>query len=231
MARRTLRDRLPEVAAAACAVFIEKGYRRAHVADVASRSGLSQGAVYGYVDSKEALFALALTHAIGSPPLDRLALPVPTPGPGALLEPLTAWEPRDSFPVLTAALRRRSPDDVRAEFAGVVDELYDVLERNRLFLSLVERSAPDLPELADLYYGRLRGGRVSDLEAYVRRRVRQGHFRDVPDAGIATRFVVETVAWFAWHRMDDREAHALDASLARATVGRLLVDALVPSEP
>ena len=37
MARSTLRDRLPEVAAAACATFIEKGYRRAHVSDVAER--------------------------------------------------------------------------------------------------------------------------------------------------------------------------------------------------
>ncbi len=219
------------MAAAACAVFIEKGYRRAHVADVAGRLGLSQGAVYGYVDSKEALFALALTHAIGSPPLDRLDLPVRTPDPGALLRPLAAWEPRDSFPLLTAALRRRSPGDVRAEFGGVVDELYGVLERNRLFLSLVERSAQDLPDLADLYYERLRGGQVSDIEAYVQRRVRQGHFRDVPDVGIATRFVVETVAWFAWHRMDDREAHALDPQTARTTVRQLLVDALVPTEP
>ncbi len=231
MARRTLRDRLPEVAAASCAAFIERGYRRTHVADVASRLGLSQGAVYGYVESKEALFALALTYAIGSPPLESLDLPVHTPAPDALLQPLAAWEPKTSFPRLTAALRTTEPGDVRAEFGGVVDELYDVLERNRLFLSLVERSAQDLPALADLYYGRLRGGQVSDLETYVRRRVRQGHFRDVPDVGIATRFVVETVAWFAWHRMDDREAHAFDAQLARASVGRLLVDALVPGTP
>jgi hypothetical protein len=51
VARRTLRDRLPEVAAAACTAFIEKGYRRTHVSDVASRLGLSQGAVYGYCRS------------------------------------------------------------------------------------------------------------------------------------------------------------------------------------
>ena len=82
VARRTLRDRLPEVAAAACTAFIEKGYRRTHVSDVASRLGLSQGAVYA-TWRQEALFALALTHAIGSPPLDGLELPVraraPTP--------------------------------------------------------------------------------------------------------------------------------------------------------
>ena len=58
MPRPTLRGRLPEVAAAACATFIEKGYRRAHVSDVATRLGVSQGAVYGYVESKQALFAL-----------------------------------------------------------------------------------------------------------------------------------------------------------------------------
>ena len=219
------------MAAAACTAFIEKGYRRTHVSDVASRLGLSQGAVYGYVESKEALFALALTHAIGSPPLDALELPVRDPGPDALLEPLTAWEPKDSFPLLTKALRTKQPGDVAAEFGGIVDELFGVLERNRLFLSLVERSAQDLPELADLYFGQLRSGQVSDLETYVSLRVRRGHFRDVPDVGIATRFVVETVAWFAWHRMDDREAHSLDAQLARASVRQLVVDALVPGKP
>ena len=171
-----------------------------------------------------------MTYAIGSPPLDELKLPVRTPGPDELLEPLAAWDPTGAVPLLTQALRRRRPGDVRHELDGVIDELYGLLERNRLFLSLVERSAQDLPELADLYFGQLRGGRVSDLETYVRRRVRRGHFREVPDVAVATRFIVETVAWFAWHRTGDRDAHSFDAATARTTVRQLLVDAFVPSE-
>ena len=123
------------------------------------------------------------------------------------------------------------PDDPRAELAGVVDELYDVLEANRRFLSLVERSAPDLPELADLYHGTVRRDRVSDLETYVGRRIDSGDFRSVPDVTVATRFLVESVAWFSWHRWDDPGATALDAAAARASVRQLLVDAFVAPEP
>src|ERR1700677_450474 len=121
MARALLRERVRDVAEAACQVFIDKGYRRAHISEVAAELGLSHGAVYGYVESKEALFQLAMTFAIGLEPVEDLALPVPTPAPGQILAPLRAWNPASSFPILTEALGRSETSDVREEMSSVIN--------------------------------------------------------------------------------------------------------------
>jgi AcrR family transcriptional regulator len=227
MARALLRERVREVAEAACKVFIDKGYRRAHISDVAAELELSHGAVYGYVATKEALFQLAMTFALGLEPVEDLALPVPTPDPGQLLAPLRAWNPASSFPILTEALARSETSDVREEMASVINELYGLMQRNRRFLSLVENSVQDLPELSELYYQHLRGGQASDLTTYVEMRMAGGYLRPVPDVVTAARFIIESVAWFAWHRMDDRDGALIDADVARRTVVQLVLDGFV----
>ena len=50
--------------AAAVRVFTADGYRAARMSDVAREAGLSEAAIYRYVDSKEGLFVLAIKHAL-----------------------------------------------------------------------------------------------------------------------------------------------------------------------
>ena len=49
------------------------------MADVATQAGLSSGAVYTYVESKEALFHLVFAHAFGQFAEGLPALPLATP--------------------------------------------------------------------------------------------------------------------------------------------------------
>ena len=87
MARSIPEDRFQDLIDAATAVFLEQGYRRTQVADVAARMGLAKGSVYTYVESKEALFDYVLRHADHSDRIDLPeTLPVGTPPPGATLE-------------------------------------------------------------------------------------------------------------------------------------------------
>jgi AcrR family transcriptional regulator len=65
-----VRDR---IIAAAVAVFAEKGYHRATIADVVERSGLSVGAIYTHFRNKEALF-LQSCDLISGQGLDELAI-------------------------------------------------------------------------------------------------------------------------------------------------------------
>ena len=51
---------LAEVAEAAGLVFTDKGFGDAGISDVAAALGLSHGALYTYVESKQALLYLAL---------------------------------------------------------------------------------------------------------------------------------------------------------------------------
>ncbi|HEY1989125.1 MAG TPA: helix-turn-helix domain-containing protein [Acidimicrobiales bacterium] len=231
MARASLRQRLHEVAESSCRVFIDKGYRRTLVSDVAEELGLSQGAVYGYVESKEALFHLAMVFAVAADRIAELPIPVPTPPPGGTLALLRGWAPSSGFPILAQALKRRRRADVRAELTAIIDERYQLLEDNQRLLSLIERSAQDLPDLSALYFQHWRRDQISDLALYLGRRISSGELRPVPDVPIAARFVVETIAWFAWHRQRDPDSAMIGDAEAHATVTDLLLAAFVPEPP
>src|ERR1700682_4298726 len=80
MARRRSQNRLAELIDAAIEVFVAKGYRRTQMADVARAASVSQGTLYNYVESKEALFALILDREFSNAPLPTpKELPIPPP--------------------------------------------------------------------------------------------------------------------------------------------------------
>ena len=69
MARTAPTDRFEQLVDAATRVFIEGGYKRTQMADVADAMGVAKGTVYLYVESKEALFDLAVRLADSPRPL------------------------------------------------------------------------------------------------------------------------------------------------------------------
>ncbi len=220
-------ERLEAVARGAIALFSERGFRRTQMADVARRVGVSPGALYGYVEGKDALFDLAVRRAFGDDEAPG-ALPLPTPAPGALRDRVrTLLRRRLQAPLLLERAGADAPADAGAELVGLLEELYDGLERNAAGIRLIERCAPDRPELAELYFGRGRAGLIERWRAYLERRIEEGRFRPVPDAAIAARLVIETVAWFAWHRRGDPAPQPMDDALARRTVIALLSRALL----
>ncbi|MEV6902681.1 helix-turn-helix domain-containing protein [Amycolatopsis sp. NPDC051372] len=228
-----MRGRVParpvgEIAEAAARVFMAKGYQAAGVSDVSAALGLSHGAVYNYAKSKEALLYLALLRLIRPDALDTLATPVPTPTPEEIVALIDGWATDGSgLPALAASAGRRQRP-VADELGGIVDELYGFIERNRPLLALVERCAADLPELAQYYFVQRRRGMLDTLADYLTRRIRSGALSAVPDVPAAARFIVETIAWFAWHRLGDPDSARLDDDACRATVRHLVLAAFVP---
>ncbi|TVT61802.1 TetR/AcrR family transcriptional regulator [Amycolatopsis rhizosphaerae] len=230
-----MRGRVPprsvdEIAEAAARVFMSKGYRAAGVSDVSAALGLSHGAVYTYAKSKEALLYLALLHLTRPESLAGLDIPVVRPAPGEIVAMVDAWAAdHEVLPVLAGASGgRRRHVAVPEEFGAIIDELYAFVETNRRLLALVERCAQDLPELAQLYFVQRRRNLLAALGDYLRRRIRSGALRPVPDVAAAARFVVETVTWFAWHRIDDPDSAMLDDEVSRRTVRHLLLAAFLP---
>src|SRR4029450_12208258 len=161
MARRVPDDRLEQLVEAATRVFIEQGYAKTQMADVATALGVAKGTVYLYVESKEALFDLVARYADAPRPfVKKPPLPVRTPKSGTTLRYV-----RDRIaqsrtpPTLAKALANRRVDDVRAEFEAIICELYDTLAANRRGIKLLDRSARDYPELAALWFEGGPGGR------------------------------------------------------------------------
>jgi AcrR family transcriptional regulator len=231
MARRTPPDRLSQLVEYATRVFIEQGYRRTQMADIAAALGVAKGTLYLYVESKDALFDLVVRCADGDHPLPGLAaLPLATPRPGTTVayvrERLAA---NQEIPALTAALQRTGASDIRAELEAIVGQLHDTLARHRRGIKLLDRSAVDHPELAALWFESGRGGMHAALTAYLEARIHRGLLRPVPDVAIAARMLLETVVFWAVHRHWDPHPQPIDEGLVRAAVIQFIVDAFSPT--
>ena len=233
MPRPSVADRLPEVVDAAVQVFSAKGYQATQMADIASVLGMGAGALYNYVESKEGLFALCLERLLQGEAVfqNERALPVA----GRSLE-VTLRDVREDvgslmwLPRLNAALKGPIPADPEQELVGVVQELYDLIHRTRQLADMVERSARDTPELAELLYEEARAPLLRRLEAYLRARVDAGAFESLDDVAVGARFVAETVTWFARHRFHDVDGWRLDERATEATVVGLIARAFLARE-
>jgi AcrR family transcriptional regulator len=232
MARTIPKDRFHDLIEAATGVFLEQGYRRTQMADVAARMGVAKGTVYLYVESKDALFDAVLRHADHTERIDLPdSLPVPTPAPGATLDEVRKRLAEEGqLPVLTAALGRRRVVDVRAEVEGIVRELYSVLARHRVAIELLDRCSPDRPELAALWYGGGREGALGLLRHYLEDRIRRRRLAPVEDPAITARIVLETVVVWAVHRHWDPSPQVMDEAIAERAVVDFVVRALLDAD-
>jgi len=228
--KRDAHERLGELITAAVRVFTREGYRSARMSDVAAEMGLSEAAIYRYVDSKEGLFVLAIRHALLLEDLPEGELPL-SPAPLAA----TLREARDfiaevvPFGALAKALSDQAPADAPAELEEILRELYDLEFRTREAADMLERSARELPELADLLNAGLRAPVLAALTAYLDGRAQAGLLRRTPDPAAAARLVLETLTWFARHRFSDPDGAAIPAQVAEDTAVDALVHALVPA--
>ncbi len=105
---------------------------------------------------------------------------------------------------MTAALSRERVTGARGELDGIVRELYDTLAHNRCGIKLIDRSAPDLPDLAALWFDGARGGLIDALATYLADRTRRKLFRPFPDHTVTARMLIETIVFWAVHRIGTR---------------------------
>lgn len=203
MARSIPADRFRELLRVSQEIFISEGYARTQMDDVAKALGVGKGTIYGYVESKQALFDFVVRHTAG-PEIGPIAvpdsLPLPTPAPGSTLAALQVRiAERRELPRIDAALATERPADARAELEGVVRELFDLLASNRVGIKLLERCSRDYPELGALWHDTGRNAVVDLLEHYIRERIAGGIFEPVDDTRLAARFVQETITTWAVH--------------------------------
>jgi AcrR family transcriptional regulator len=228
MPRKIPDDRFERLVECATRVFIEQGYRRTQMGDIADALGVAKGTVYLYVESKEALFDLVVRSADSTDGV-RVpeALPVSTPAPGATLAVAEERMAKGAtLPALNAALARKQVRDARGELEEIVRELYRTLSANREGIKLLDRAGRDFPELADLWFRGGREGLLGLFCEYIEGRIRRKRFRPVPDVAVAARLVIETIVFWAVHRHWDPHPQSVVESVSEETVVRFVVDAL-----
>jgi AcrR family transcriptional regulator len=226
MPRRRPPDRLQQILDAATRVFARSGLDKTKMSDVAAEAGVSHGTLYLYVESKEALFRLLLDRGVGTVPAPS-TLPLKSPSASALAHRMDeAIAANFALPKLDTALKRRQVKDAGAELAEVIDEFYERTLATRQAADVVERSARDVPELAAVFYGKVRGELLGRIERLISRRIASGHYRD-HDAKVLARIIIETVTTFARHIYNDIEPPAFDLPSARPVVIETLVAGIV----
>jgi AcrR family transcriptional regulator len=195
------------VEAAACA-FALSGYQRTQMADIAARAHVALGTLYRYASSKEDLFGYALAFGVGDTP-DLVAGHMPI---------------RDVEAFFEAHWRRwfaaRELEDAFAhaiEPASAFASLYDVIHSRRLTIRIVDRSAHDLPRLAELYSVNVRQPVLSALERYLDEQWRAGAIAPLDDLQASARFALEVCAWFAMHRHFSPGGDSISDVVARRT--------------
>ena len=218
---------------AATKVFTAKGFRQTQMSDIAREMGVSQGTLYTYVKSKEALFLLACERGFSDhPPEPPKEPPIPSPSFETMLRKLReTMASTTRLDALQAALRNRNVTDARAELEGVLREFYSVIERHRHGFDLIERSTLDVPEMAQMLFveGRRKG--VGALNRYISNRIESGHFKPVPDAATAARFIIEAITWFARHRHNTPDSQMISDHDALETTIHFLVNGLIQAGP
>ncbi len=230
-AKRNAHERLPELIAAAVRVFTRDGYRSARISDVAAELGLSEAAIYRYVDSKEGLFVLAIRHALLLEDLPGGDLPLsPAPLNVTIKEAQEYVASVVPFGYLAGALAQQDVEDPAAELEAILRETFALETQTREAADMIERSARELPELADLLNTGLRRPVLAALTEYLSSRGSAGLLRATPDAAATARLVLETLTWFARHRFSDPYGAAIAPDVAETTVVDTLVHALVPAQ-
>lgn len=235
MTRSIPPDRLLAVINAAARVFVTHGFRRAQMQDVAESLGVAKGTLYRYATSKDALFAAAVRYGDGLEQLPAInELPLPGVGEGELADLVTsrlAAELPDL--ALSRALQQTNcpatSQEASAELAAIVIDLFHRLARHRVAIKLVDRCAPELPELGRVWFETGRATQVSGMESYLDSRQRAGVLTLPGPTPIVARTIVELCVLWAVHcrfdpapstrpqPSDDTLAATLAAMITRST--------------
>jgi AcrR family transcriptional regulator len=217
-------DRTRAVAQAALAAFSDGGYRLTQISHVSERLGVAVGSIYRFVESKEALFHLAVLEALGLP-LDDLPLPAKVSGIEDTAAAIRAAISRDLlWPILRAAVLAPAPADPKAEAQAIAAEIYDAIAARAPLISLLDRCAHEAPELADIFDRQMRRRLMADLVAWVIRRGFTPPARRA-DAEALARGAMEAIAWLAKSRLRDPTATAITDAQARAAAVRIFANA------
>ena len=199
--RKKSKTRLEDVADAAIACFIDMGFRRTQMTDIAKRAGTSAGTLYLYVESKEALLSLALMRAAGKS-LEDLTVPVETPDISNTIEETrqTVLE-LAKLPVMDKMLDQKSVTD--RDIYALADELYTLLVTQRHAILLLDQLSRDIEAFNTLHAENARGHYLNGLASILS--------KAYPDAKIGqlriiARTAIEAIAWTAMHRQRHESA-------------------------
>jgi AcrR family transcriptional regulator len=225
--RVTPPDRWTKLLDAAAAAFVEHGFHRTQMDDVAERLGVSKGTIYRAVDSKEALFAAVIARGDDPDHAPATAL-TDSPNLGALAASTTnqlaeAVAALELTAIVAERRRLRTAAAIADEIERVTAGLHRVMHNRRTAIMVLDRCAGEIPELTDVWFGQGRYALVDLWADYLE--LRAAAIATDVDTAILARTIVEIITTWAVKMPWDRAPRPYpdDTAAACATMIRHLV--------
>ena len=157
MPRVTPSDRLAKLLDAAAGAFVEHGFQRTQMDDIAERLGVSKGTIYRAVDSKEALFAAVIEW--GDQPDDASstgltgATDLAAVASAVTAELAAAVASLELVTIVATRRRLRTPGAFGDEVERITVELHRLMRSRRTAVMVLDRCAGEIPELGAVWFG------------------------------------------------------------------------------
>jgi AcrR family transcriptional regulator len=205
MSRRpTPQDRVTEIVKAAIEVFCRKGFRQAQMSEIASGAGVSHGTLYTYFTSKEHLFTYVMEN--GGPKGEK-PMPPPEASPARseqdLLEALKKELKKECQLKSVERFLRREPGavDLAVEMREIFEEWWDIMERKRVQIAILDKSQVEFPELSEIYDKYGRRGLTDRIEEYLNSRSRLGLIRPLSSITGVAHVMQSALSLFSWKQL------------------------------
>lgn len=194
-----MENRLKIIYDAASALFINKGYIRTQVKDIASEIGLSAGMVYVYFKGKREILDFILKCTVDP---DFIHREFRYPIDASLFDGLS----EEIIAVLSASHERfgaHLPDEaVGYPFQQMLSDAFDIISHYGTGCLILEKNIDDMGKLGD-YYQVYRKKFFQHMHDYITLYMGKGEMRTVKHPELTTQLIIETLSWWAMHIRND----------------------------
>lgn len=194
-----MENRLQAIYEAASSLFINKGYARTQIKDIAQEIGLSAGMLYVYFKGKHEILQFILKCTIEPRFCERVrAYPIDAALFDGLTDEIAAVlaESRDRFGAPLARGAEGYP------FSQMLSDAFDTIARYGTGCLVIEKNIGDVGTLGGAYL-RYRKEFLTQLTAYVRLYLARGELRPLAHPELTAALIAETMAWWGMHVQND----------------------------
>lgn len=202
-------------------LFINKGFARTQIKDIAKEIGLSTGMLYQYFTSKRDILDFILKCTVDPSVMEQ---DYEYPITSQLFDGLDD-EIKTAFGANQEQLGKHLADHAAGyPLAEMFSDAYDMISKYGVGCLIIEHNTDDLKELADYYRG-YRYGYFEQVKRYIEIYIEKGEFRKVDDVFYTTRAVVEIMTWWGMHIRND--AFEIDKTITKEKAKAICMDVLL----
>lgn len=215
-----MENRMRSIFDAASHLFINKGYARTQIKDIAKEIGLSTGMLYVYFTGKRDILNFILKGTIDQAFITQeFELPIRS----ELFDSLDN-EIMNAFEENTKAFSSHLDNITEYPLEQMLSDAFEVISKYGIGCLLIEKNPDDLRKLT-AYYKEYRKKFYGQVLSYITQYMQTGTFRQVEHPQYITRLIIETLSWWGMHITND--AYEIQKDIPIETAKAVCMDNLL----